>query len=132
VPLFHAVSRPAALLAPAAGEELPLETLRGETVVCVAGIARPSRFFQAAAAAGARVAAALPFPDHHPYSAADLSAVAERAGREKGAIVLITEKDLARLPREAAARLPRLRALLMETLVEEGPAFTALLERAAS
>jgi len=65
-----------------------LEALRGARVHAVAGIGNPQRFFDQLAAFGIEV---LPhaFPDHHPFTAAELSF-------GDGLPVLMTEKDAMR------------------------------------
>lgn len=74
-------------------------------VVAVAGIARPSRFFDALRAQGLVIARELPFRDHHWYTARDLERIAAVA-RECGAsTVVTTEKDAVRfdgLPRDGS------------------------------
>jgi len=55
-------------------------------VLAVAGIGNPARFFAHLRHLGFTPAETLSFPDHHPFSAADL--VASGAG-----IILMTEKD---------------------------------------
>lgn len=71
----------------------------GRRAFLFAGIARPERFVRAAGASGLEVAGARLFPDHHPYGAGDLAAIATDAARSGAAILLTTEKDLVRLPR---------------------------------
>ena len=88
------------------GAELPVFRLRARRagmpppdarpVVALAGIAAPDRFFDDLRAAGWPVAAALPFRDHHPYSARDVRRIAQQA-RAHGARVITTEKDYVRL-----------------------------------
>jgi tetraacyldisaccharide 4'-kinase len=65
-------------------------------VVAVAGIAQPSRFFDALKAAGWIVAGTVEFGDHHNYSPADLARIAEVA-RSANAPVVTTAKDAIRL-----------------------------------
>ena len=77
---------------PAAG----LDWLRGRAFAAYAGIGRPDKFFATAERAGARLAARVPFPDHHAFSAADARHLLDLASREN-ARLLTTEKDLARL-----------------------------------
>ncbi len=62
-----------------------------------AGIARPEKFFTMLAEAGVVVAGTLPFPDHHPFSEADLRRVLAAAARA-GAVPVTTPKDAVRLP----------------------------------
>ena len=66
-------------------------------VLAAAGIARPERFFEDLRAGGWDVKREVPFPDHHRYSRADATALAE-AARSAGALAIVTtEKDLVRL-----------------------------------
>ena len=128
-PIFHARSRPAALVDLHRGEPLPLETLRGRRVVCFAGIARPERFFQDVEATGAVLTKTVPFGDHHRFSAADLSSLAADAAAAD--LILTTEKDGARLAGTDGSReLTRLFALRLETTVDEAADFASLLRRA--
>jgi tetraacyldisaccharide 4'-kinase len=66
-------------------------------VLAVAGIASPQRFFEDLRDARWTIARTMVFPDHHPYSSADVRRIV-RAAREAGAVaVLTTEKDYVRL-----------------------------------
>jgi tetraacyldisaccharide 4'-kinase len=69
--------------------------LRGRRVVAFAGIALPNKFFAMLKAAGVELADAVPFPDHHPYSEAD---VARLIASGEGSILVTTPKDAVRLP----------------------------------
>ena len=84
------------------GEERPITSLRGTHVRAVAGIGWPLAFFQQLAAAGAEVDA-LPFPDHHGYSVADVARIRRYA--VPGTLTVCTLKDAVKLgalwPREA-------------------------------
>ena len=57
-----------ATAATAATAAVPLSALQGRTLVAVAGIAAPSKFFGMLRAAGLSIEA-LPLPDHHAYDA---------------------------------------------------------------
>jgi tetraacyldisaccharide 4'-kinase len=65
-------------------------------VLAFAGIGRPDKFFTMLSEAGVAVAHAMPFPDHHRYSAADLRRVSEIAARLEARAVT-TPKDAVRL-----------------------------------
>jgi tetraacyldisaccharide 4'-kinase len=80
-----------AVLAPVAA------TLAGQRVLAFAGIARPEKFFATLAGMGCRIAGERAFPDHHPYSEAEIAALIEEA-RRADAIPVTTEKDAVRLP----------------------------------
>ncbi len=74
-----------------------IAALAGRTVLAFAGIARPDKFFEPLRLAGAVLAATRPFPDHHPYTAAELDALLCQA-RDRHAILVTTPKDAVRLP----------------------------------
>lgn len=62
--------------------------------MAVAGVGRPDDFFDQAEEAGALLVDAIAFPDHHPYSRAEIDAlVQEAAGRP----VVTTAKDVVKL-----------------------------------
>jgi tetraacyldisaccharide 4'-kinase len=73
-----------------------LEHLRGAKVHAVAGIGHPQRFFRDLRARGIEVIE-HPFPDHHPFVAADLTFDDELP-------VLMTEKDAVKCRRFAGTR----------------------------
>lgn len=73
-------------------------------LVAFAGLARPEKFFDTLAAANAQVLEAMPFPDHHFYSEDDLELLTQMA-EERGAQLITTEKDAARLSSEWRARV---------------------------
>lgn len=73
------------------------QDLRGRTVLAFAGIGRPAKFFETLRRLGAVVAAAIPFPDHHPYGPEEAMRLLELA-QTAGAIPVTTEKDAVRLP----------------------------------
>jgi tetraacyldisaccharide 4'-kinase len=132
-PVFHARTHPVALIDVAAGAGAPLARLEGARVVCFAGIAHPDRFFQDVAQAGADLARVFAFPDHHRFSVSELDAIAAAASRASADLILTTQKDVARLwGLREMARLPRLHALQVATMVEEHDAFASLLEGAVS
>jgi tetraacyldisaccharide 4'-kinase len=85
-----------------AGTQRPISSLRGSHVRAVAGIGWPPAFFEQLAAAGADVDA-LPFPDHHRYSVADVARI--RRYPVPGTTTVCTLKDAVKLgplwPREA-------------------------------
>ena len=78
-------------------QDSAIAALAGRTVVAFAGIARPEKFFEPLREAGAHLTLARPFPDHHGYSARELSGLLQKA-RERDAVVVTTPKDAVRLP----------------------------------
>ena len=69
----------------------------GRRVLAFAGIARPSKFWETLAAAGAELAGQAAFPDHHPYTVAEVERLLARAAA-LGAEPVTTPKDAVRLP----------------------------------
>jgi tetraacyldisaccharide 4'-kinase len=72
------------------GSRLALSTLRGQTLVAVAGIAHPENFFQMLRAAGLSLSQTVALPDH--YSFADWHYPMRR-----GDLLLCTQKDAVKL-----------------------------------
>lgn len=66
-------------------------------LVAFAGIGRPQKMFDSLLAAGADLAEAVPFPDHHRYRPGDLAYLA-RLAESRDARLITTEKDHVRLP----------------------------------
>ncbi|MFN3911238.1 tetraacyldisaccharide 4'-kinase [Hyphomonas sp.] len=71
-------------------------------LVAFAGIGRPEKFFDSLKAAGADLRDAVPYADHHPYSARDAGFLRALA-RHEGAALITTSKDHVRLPAELRA-----------------------------
>jgi tetraacyldisaccharide 4'-kinase len=86
VPVLHAKFQPAG----------DIDWLKVASVVAFCGIGRPDKFFRTLEEAGAAVKAAVPYPDHHAFTAEEATSLLETASRE-GAILVTTEKDMARL-----------------------------------
>lgn len=72
-------------------------------LLAFAGIGRPEKFRETLQAAGAQVSRLVPFPDHHPYTEADLLPLLAT-----GATLVTTPKDMVRIP---AALRPRITAV---------------------
>jgi tetraacyldisaccharide 4'-kinase len=84
------------------GPEAP--ALAGRRVLGFAGIAMPEKFFATLAETGADLVARRPFPDHHPYTQAELDKLLAEAGR-LDALPVTTAKDAVRLPPALRARV---------------------------
>jgi tetraacyldisaccharide 4'-kinase len=80
--------------------------IKGARVFAIAGIASPSRFFEDVKTLDCAVAGTRAFPDHYPYTAADVSAIAEAAAAVHADAVVTTEKDFVRLLPYRPFRLP--------------------------
>lgn len=70
--------------------------LRGQRVIAFAGIGQPQKLFDSLTGLGAELVAQRGFPDHHPYTAAELDELRASA-KAQNAILVTTEKDAARL-----------------------------------
>lgn len=68
--------------------------------VAFCGIAEPQRFFDDLQSCGVTLAASATFPDHHPFSDADILSLRKSAARHDAALIT-TEKDFVRLSPEA-------------------------------
>jgi tetraacyldisaccharide 4'-kinase len=73
-------------------------------LVAFAGLARPEKFFDTLTSLGGEVNEAVPFSDHHVYTEDDLQVLAQ-ISEERGAQLITTEKDAARLSPEWRVRV---------------------------
>lgn len=69
---------------------------RQRRLLAFAGIGRPEKFFATLRDSGGEIADAIPFPDHHKYSARDAEGLLRRADAEDLQLIT-TEKDASRL-----------------------------------
>lgn len=81
-----------AVLEPVGGERLA-----GTRVFAFAGIGRPEKFFASLRALGAELVGARAFPDHYPFSAAEIERLLRDAERAQARLVT-TVKDIVRVP----------------------------------
>jgi tetraacyldisaccharide 4'-kinase len=82
-------------------DELVVAQLRGQRVLPFAGIGDPVRFFTTLRAHGIEVASQRAFADHHPFTVAEIEALANEA--QANALTLVTtEKDFARIKGDPA------------------------------
>lgn len=86
---------------------VPDRTLEGERVFAFCGIARPGKFFETIAAAGADLVGSTSFPDHHLFSTREVGQVLSEASRHR-ARPMTTAKDAVRLPSALRAHIDTL------------------------
>jgi tetraacyldisaccharide 4'-kinase len=115
LPVLHARLQPDAAIA----------GLLGKRVVAFTGIGRPEKFFAMLSGAGVSVAARHPFPDHHPFSDADLNTILSQAS-QLDAIPVTTPKDIVRIP---PAQKQLLTAVGVSLAWQDLAALNALLDR---
>ncbi|MEM9054022.1 MAG: tetraacyldisaccharide 4'-kinase [Pseudomonadota bacterium] len=78
------------------GQIAPKQAPPSQPYVAFAGIGRPEKFFDTLNALKLDLRDAVPFPDHHPFSEADLRYL-KRLAADHQATLITTEKDYARL-----------------------------------
>jgi tetraacyldisaccharide 4'-kinase len=83
-------------------DEASVAALAGKRVLAFAGIGDPARFFRTLRTVGIGVVGERAFPDHHPFSKAEVDGLLAEARRD-GLTLVTTEKDFARLGRGEAA-----------------------------
>jgi tetraacyldisaccharide 4'-kinase len=106
---------------------VPAPTQIAGKVLGFCGIGRPEKFDATLKALGLDVADMFPFPDHHPYSEADLQRLSA-AAHDYDATLVTTQKDFVRLPAEFAqnVRVIPVTAQLYDPVVLRGMLVGAL------
>ncbi|MFL5340449.1 MAG: tetraacyldisaccharide 4'-kinase [Gemmataceae bacterium] len=97
VPIVESIHKPLAWVN-ADGQERPVESLRGQSVLAFCGIGNPESFRRTLGQIGIAVTDFRAFPDHHAYRRADVEGLERWAeAAAAGAVVLTTQKDLVKL-----------------------------------
>lgn len=109
--IVTATYRPTGLIDVATGAMKPLSMLKGAHVLAFAGIARPDAFEASLAGLGADITMFRSYPDHHPYSIADMKILLEESARS-ASLLVTTEKDGVKLKGIAPAGIWMLRVEL--------------------
>jgi tetraacyldisaccharide 4'-kinase len=84
------------------GRRSTVEELSDQPVMLVSGIGNPEAFADTCRKAGLRVEATQWFPDHHHYTSEDFTEIAERAASRGIHRVIMTVKDLVKIPAESS------------------------------
>jgi tetraacyldisaccharide 4'-kinase len=87
-------------------ESALLSELAGKRVLAFCGIGNPSGFRHALSGIGCEIVDLQEFPDHHPYSANDLSALGSKAESERVDALVCTHKDLVKIGASALGSRP--------------------------
>jgi tetraacyldisaccharide 4'-kinase len=74
-----------------------VESLSRRPVIAFAGIGRPEKFFRSVLALGAELLDTHALPDHHVYTARDITGLLSQAS-DTGATLVTTSKDYVKLP----------------------------------
>ena len=109
VPVVETVHRPVALLPPAGEAARDPSWLRGREVFAFCGIGNPAGFRRTLESLGAGIVRFRTFPDHHPYTPADMDRLRAESREYLAEAMVTTEKDRRRIG--AAADDPLLFAL---------------------
>ncbi len=105
VPWFETAHRPRELRS-ADGQTLPLGHLAGRSIYGFSGIGNPAPFRASLEEQAATLVGFATFPDHHPYSAADVSLLADKAAAAGADLAVTTLKDLVKLPPTGLGEIP--------------------------
>ncbi len=108
-------------LVDAAGQVRPLDDLGRCKVAAFCGIGNPEGFRRTLAGRCDSLLGFRVFPDHHPYSAADMADLADWSGGLGADLVLTTQKDLVKLRAATLGSIP-LSALRIGLEITEGAA----------
>jgi tetraacyldisaccharide 4'-kinase len=82
----------------ASGQQRSIAFLQGQAVFLASGIGNPEAFLQTCQSAGLTIAGTRWFPDHHDFSDADLRDILSNAAATGASTVVVTLKDLVKLP----------------------------------
>jgi tetraacyldisaccharide 4'-kinase len=131
-PVYESVHAPTGFRAPDVGgvggdsagrPVLPLDALRDRRWFAFCGIAGPGSFVRQVERIGGTNAGHRAFPDHHPYSNADLRRVRAEAAAAGADVLVTTEKDwvkLAALPAATDVTAPPIWRLDVQIQFNEG------------
>jgi tetraacyldisaccharide 4'-kinase len=101
----EAIHAPRELIS-ADGKEMPLESLRGQSVAAFCGIGNPTGFRHTLEACDCRIAGFREFPDHHRYSPEDIDLLAKWSHELGVSALVCTCKDLVKLQTERIGSRP--------------------------
>jgi len=113
--VFHSDYEPVGLVGPGEEQE-ELDTLKGKKILALSGVANPNSFSSMLRKCGMKIVGEAIFPDHHRYTAKDLSYI---EGKAKAVdCIVTTEKDMVKLKILNIDHLP-IRALRIEVKIWE-------------
>lgn len=101
-----------------AADKQTVSELAGRSVLAFAGIGDPERYFATLRENGIDVAATRAFPDHHPFTSAEIAGLLDEAKRSS-LVPLTTEKDYVRLRGVAGVDLAAIRPFPIRLAVQD-------------
>ncbi len=118
VPVLETVHRPVEWVN-ARGKTAPLAMAVGQPAAAFCGVGNPEAFLRTLSSLKVAVRDFRTYPDHYAYSTADLNELDARAARQPAALVVTTQKDLVKIPRDRLGGRP-LWALRVALVVKTG------------
>ncbi len=88
------------------GETQPLESLSGQRIAAFCAIGNPNGFVRTLSSLNYEDISMREYPDHHIYSAADLSQISDKAASWGAQTVVCTQKDLVKVRQNKLGNLP--------------------------
>ena len=96
--IIESTYQPIGLRCRKTGAEADLSILTGSKTVLLCGIANPTSFKKSVADVGAHIVDQYVFPDHHPFTVAEIRKVQQSASDHGAEFIVTTEKDGVRIP----------------------------------
>lgn len=118
-PSIQVVMRPEKFVRLASDHSENLNLIKDKSVAVISAIARPERFVETVKALGGRIVFQQAYRDHHNISCGEFSSNHQTAKAAGAEIVLITEKDAARM-QTSVVGAPPVFALAMNMEIVEG------------
>lgn len=92
--------RPTLSILRTSGQACSLSLLQGKRIFVFSGIADNRNFHRTLTGIGCLLSGLKEFPDHYEFSGSDLAAVAHTAIEKKADLIVTTQKDAARIPKD--------------------------------
>ncbi len=130
-PIFFSHYRPLDLV-DMKGNNIEVKSLRGKSLFIFSGLANHSSLRLLLEMSGTKVSGELTYPDHYNYSKKDIEEIMSRAANLNADMIVTTEKDLVRIPRQEPGTqdselLNKMWALRIEFIIEDGERWESLL-----
>jgi len=108
---------------------MALADIKGQSVCLVSGIGDPRSFEKTVVGLGAVVRDTKFFPDHHCFSAEDVSDIARRCQAQGISVIILTAKDAVKWPADFEGFSPYLKVLILNMDIKITKGKEALLAR---